>query len=75
MTGLKGRLNKRQRKQIPVMLDLATEIERQLDSRAFEIALPTLEPSLSEARHHAGRLKAFLADLDCIVELEHAEHR
>lgn len=70
-----GRLKKRQREQLPVMVDLVAEIERQLDSVAFDAAEPSLEPAIGEARHHAGRLKAFLSELQFLSESEHSENR
>lgn len=71
----KGRLVWRWRRQVPVLAALAADIERKLDSQDLDIAIPTLEPSLEEARTAAGRLKAHLSDLAMIVELEHGDDR
>ena len=67
------RLNKRQREQLPVMADFAEEIEGQLDSEGFDNE--ELWPAIYEARHHAGRLKAWLYELCFLAETEHGDRR
>ena len=69
------RLHKEQRDQLPVMLDFAREIERQLESTRFDECDPSMEPSLYEARRHASRLSAFLDDMNYLCGLEHTRRR
>ena len=70
-----GRLLPRKREQIGVMADLAHDIERQLNSRDYDDAEPTMEPSLDAARHHAAHLQHRLEELRLIVEMEHSGRR
>lgn len=70
-TEMGRKLAKRTRDEVPVILDLAEEIEKFLTNGDFDRADPSLEPSLQHARQHAHRLKAFLSDIDFLVETEH----
>lgn len=69
------RLLPRYREQIAVMADLAKEMERQLDSKAYDHAEPSLEPGLDQARKLAGHLAHWLDELRFLVEREHSERR
>ena len=55
------------------MADFAEEIEGQLDSEGFDNE--ELWPAIYEARHHAGRLKAWLSELCFLAETEHGDRR
>lgn len=56
---------KRNRDQLPVMVDFVDQIERELEDSAFD--LKRLRLTTYEARHHASRLKGWLSELDYLV--------
>ena len=60
-------LDQAKREQLPVMRDLASEIEKQLDSSAFD-RVETLQHSLREARHHIVRARRWLDELDYLAD-------
>lgn len=60
-------LAKRQREELPVMADFAAHIESVLDSKRFDDDI-SLALTVGEARKHAGKLKAWLAELCFLVE-------
>ena len=60
------RIRKKNREQLPVMLDFSEQIEHELESSAFD--KPELWPAIYEARHNAARLKAWLSELNWLVE-------
>lgn len=48
------------------MLDFSEQIERELDSKEFDHE--ELWPAIYEARRHAGRLKAWIAELNYLAK-------
>lgn len=58
-------IRKKNREQLPIMLDFAEQIETELESSAFE--KQELWPAIYEARQHAARLKAWLSELNWLV--------
>ena len=59
------RVRKKNREQLPVMLDFSEQIERELESSAFD--KPELWPAIYEARQHSAKLKAWLSELNYLV--------
>jgi hypothetical protein len=57
------------REQLPVMRDIACEIERTLNSTAFDRCESLAHP-LREARHHIVRARRWLDELDWLAETE-----
>lgn len=69
------RIRKKNREQLPVMLEFAelieqslnfaAQIETELESKEFD--KPELWPTIYQARHHAVRLKVWLAELNYLT--------
>lgn len=60
-------LHKRKREQLPVMLDFAKDIEDQLASADFDAARG-MDLAVTEARHHATRLRRWLHEINYLVD-------
>lgn len=65
------RIRKKNREQLPVMLDFLEQIEKELESSAFD--KPELWPAIYEARQHVARSKAWLSELNYLAFETHAE--
>lgn len=75
------KIRKKNREQLPVMLEFAelieqslnfaAQIEQELESKEFD--RPELWPSIYEARSHASRLKAWLSEINWLVFEDHGE--
>ena len=59
------RIRKKNREQLPVILDFCEQIEKELESSAFD--KPELWPTIYQARQHSSRLKAWVSELNYLV--------
>lgn len=59
------RVRKKNREQLPVMLDFVEQVEKELESSAFD--KQELWPAIYEARQHAAKLRGWVSELNYLV--------